>query len=64
MKVSEQKVIAASNGYEIIELIIPLYEAIVLPHLENAIQAWRPYRKKDIDTLEQIYRRATQLFQN
>ena len=73
MKVSEQCGIAASKGNQILglirrnitykgkKLIIPLYKAIVRPHLENCIQAWRPYRKKDIDTFERIQRRATKM---
>ena len=73
MKVSEQCCIAASKGNQILglirrnitykgkKLIIPLYKAIVRPHLEYCIQAWRPYRKKDIDTLERIQRRATKM---
>ena len=73
MKVSEQCGIAASKGNQILglirrnitykgkKLIIPLYKAIVRPHLEYCIQAWRPYRKNDIDTLERIQRRATKM---
>ena len=41
------------------QLFIHLYKAIVRPHLEYCIQAWIPYRKKDIDSLERI-----QLFKN
>ena len=66
MKVSEQCGIAASKGNQILGLIrrtitykekyliVPLYKAIVRPHLEYCIQAWRPYRKKDTDKLERI----------
>ena len=43
------------------KLIIRMYKAIVRPHLEYCIQAWRPYRKKDIDTLDRIQRRATKM---
>ena len=73
MKVSEQCGIAASKGNQILGLIrrniiykekqlsLPVYKAIVRPHLEYCIQAWRPYRKKDIDKLERIQRRATKM---
>ena len=73
MKVSEQCGIATSKGNQILELIrrnipykdkkliIPLYKTIVKLHLEYCIQAWIPYRKKDIDTLEPIQRRATKI---
>ena len=73
MKVSEQCCIAASKGNQILglirrnitckekELIIPLGKAIVRPHLKYCIQAWRPHRKKDIDMLQQIQKRATKI---
>ena len=35
-----------------IKLIIPLYKAVVIQQLEYCIQAWKPYCKKDIDSLE------------
>ena len=43
------------------QLIVPLYKAIVIPHLEYCIHAWRPYRKKDIDMLKRIQRSATKM---
>ena len=41
--------------------IIPLYNATVRSELEHHIQAWRPYHKKDIDTLEGIQSRANKM---
>ena len=73
MNASEQCGIAASKGNQIIglirrtitykekQLIVHLYEAIVRPQLEYCIQAWMPYRKKVIDKLERIQRRATKI---
>ena len=62
MKVSEQcGLIRRTIMYKEKQLIVPLYKAIIRPHLEYCIQAWRPYRKKDIDKLERIQRRATKI---
>ena len=73
MTVSEQCRIAASKGNQVLgmtrrnitykenSLIVPLYKVIVRLLLECCIQAWSPYIRKDIDVLEQIQRRATNL---
>ena len=37
-------------------LIVPMYKAIVRPHLEYFIQAWSPYLRKDIDICLKQYR--------
>ena len=38
-----------------------MYKAIVRPHLQYCIEAWRPYHKKDIDKLGRVKRRASNL---
>ena len=43
------------------QLIVPLYKAKVLPHVEYCVQARRPYHKKDIDKLQRIQRRPTKI---
>ena len=46
------------------DIIIPLYTALVEPHLGYCVQAWNPHYVKHIMKLENVQRRAVSMIKD
>ncbi|PKU45360.1 hypothetical protein llap_4304 [Limosa lapponica baueri] len=73
LNISQQCTLAAQKSNHILdcnkgsvtsrarEVILPLYSALMRPHLEFCIQFWGPQCKKEMDQLKQVQRKSTKM---
>ena len=71
---SQQYALASHNANDILgsfrrmasrtkEVIVPLYSALVKPHLQYCVQFWDPQHRKVVEFLEKVQRRAVKKIQ-
>ena len=57
-------IIRRMYDYKSKENVLRLYTSLLRPHLDNCVQALRPYKTSDMNNIESIQRRALRLIQD